>query len=135
MPMYTFKSPGGLVFRRRLSFADYEAVRAGDKQVVDDDDEVCELIFDPGQMGFVLKDGPSGGWASKASKENKYRRARSGEMARREKDNVFKSRLIPNLGGKEASTWKDVQDQVRTDKGDVAATTYDSLVAKEQQGA
>ncbi len=133
--MYTFKSPEGKAFAKRLSFADYEAVQAGDKKVVDEEGRECELIFDPGQVGFVLKDGESGGWASKAAKENKYRKGRGQEMRRRERDHVFKSKLVPNYGGREAETWKDVQEHVRGEKGDAAASTYDSLVRKEQQGA
>lgn len=135
MPMYTFKDPDGKPFTKRLSFADYEAIQAGDKQVVDAEGRVCELVFDPGDVGFVLKDGVSGGWASKAQKENKYRKERGKEMRRRERDHVFKSRLVPNYGGREAHSWKDVRDHVRGEKGEAAASTYDSLVTKEQQGA
>lgn len=135
MPIYTFRSPDGQPFTRRLSFADYEAIQAGDKKVVNAEGLECELVFDPGEVGFVLKDGVSGGWASKAQKENKYRKARGKEMARREKDHVFKTRLIPNYGGKEAHSWKDVQEHARTEKGEASAGTYDQLVRKEQQGA
>jgi hypothetical protein len=52
-------------------------------------------------------------------------------MARREKNHAFKTKLIPNLNGQEASSWKDVRDEVRTQTGDVAASTYDAHVAKE----
>jgi hypothetical protein len=135
MPMYTFKSPGGQSFVKRLSFSDYEAVQAGDKKIVDEEGRECVLIFDPGQVGFVLKDGESGGWASKAQKENKYRKGRGKEMRRRERDHAPKTRLIPNYEGQEAHTWEDVRDHVRTEKGEAAAGTYDQLVTKEQQGA
>jgi len=134
MPMYTFKTPEGELFTKRLTFSDYEAVQAGDKRIVVESG-VCELVFDPGTVGFVLKDGESGGWASKANKENKWRKGRAKEMARREKDHVFKSRLIPNYDGQEAHTWKDVQEHVRGERGESSAGTYDSLVTKEQQGA
>lgn len=132
MPTYTFKSPDGTVFNTRLSFSDYEAVVAGDQKLIDADGKDCELVFNPGSIGFVLKDGESGGWVSKAMKENKYRKGRNKEMARREKDHVFKSRLVPNHDGVEAHNWADVQDHVHTTKGEFAASTYNHLVAQEK---
>lgn len=98
-------------------------------KLVDAEDNELALVFDPGDsLGLVMKDGPSGGWASKSMKENKIREARRHEMARREKDHVFKSRLVPNYQGEEAHSWADVQDHVRTTKGVAAAKTYDRLV-------
>lgn len=135
MPKYTFKAPDGTIFTTKLSFSEYDQVVSGEKKLVDDDGNTCELIFDPGNLGFVLKDGESGGWASKAMKENKYRAGRSQEMARREKDHVFKSRLVPNFQGQEAHSWADVKDHVHSTKGAVAASTYDHLVAQEKTGA
>lgn len=135
MPVYTFKAPDGTIFTTKMSFSDYDAVVAGDKKLVDDDGNTCELVFNPGQVGVVFKDGESGGWASKAMKENKFRAGRSQEMARREKDHVFKSRLVPNFQGQEAHSWADVKDHVRTTKGVQVASTYDRLVAQEKAGA
>ena len=109
MPTYTFQRPDGTTFTKRLSFADYDAIVAGDKKLVDADDNELPLVFNPGEVGFVLKDGESGGWASKAMKENKYRAERAQVMAKRERDHVFKSRLVPNYQGQEASNWSDVR--------------------------
>jgi hypothetical protein len=136
MPTYTFRRPvDGALVTKRMSFAEYEAVKAGTSQVVDEAGSVLEIVFNPGNVGFVLKDGVSGGWASKANKENKHRRARSSQMAQREKDHVFKSRLVPNYQGQEASNWSEVQDHVRSTKGVVAASTYDPLVSKERRAS
>ena len=135
MPTYTFRSPNGQTFTKRLSFSDYDAVVAGDMSIVDEQGKACEIVFDPGAVGFVLKDGEAGGWPSKAGKENKYRRSRGTEMTRRQRDHAPKTRLIPNYQGQEAESWKEVQDHVRGEKGDLSASTYDSLVTKEQQGA
>ena len=133
MPTYTFQRPSdGAMTKRKLTFAEYDQVQSGALTVTDDDGEVLKLIFNPGKVGFSLKDGPSGGWMSKAMKEKKYRGQRSAEMAQREKDHVFKTKLIPNLGGVEAGSWADVRDEVRTKKGALAASTYDPLVAKEK---
>lgn len=132
MPTYTFEHPEGGFLTKRLSFADYEAIQAGTKEVVADDGAVLRLVFNPGDIGFTLKDGESGGWATKAMKENKYRKARSAQMAQRERDHVFKSRLVPNYQGREASSWKDVQAHVRDVSGQTAAQTYDRLVAQEK---
>ena len=131
MPQYTFKRTDGTLLTRRLSFTDYEAIKAGTKQITDEGLNL-EIVFNPGSVGFVMKDGVSGGWASKTGKEKKYRASRNVQMARREKDHVFKTRLIPNYQGQEAHNWTDVQDHVRTTKGAVAASTYDPLVTKEK---
>lgn len=137
MPTYTFRnSKSGDILTKRLKFAEYEAVRSGEQEVKADDGTVLELIFDAGQIGFVLKDGPSGGWATKAMRENKYRRARSEQMAQRERDHVQKNKLVPNYGGQEADNWREVQEHVRSTKGEASARTYDPLVTKEKrQGA
>jgi hypothetical protein len=131
MPTYTFRSPDGALSSRKLSFDDYDRVRSGAFQVVDSEGAALELVFDPGDVGFILKDGPSGGWMSKANKENGYRSQRSGTMARREKDHVFKTRLIPNYRGEEGSNWKEVREEVRRVAGDAKASTYDHHVSKE----
>lgn len=133
MPIYTFRRPDGQTFTKRLSFQDFHAIQAGDKVLMDDDDNELELVFNPGAVGFVLKDGESGGWPSKAAKENKYRRGHRKVMAKRERDHVFKSRLVPNYKGREAHNWADVQDHVRTEKGKAAASTYDRLVSQESK--
>jgi hypothetical protein len=132
MPTYTFKRPDGVLLTRRMSFVDYEAVKAGTKQITDETGQGLEIVFNPGTVGFLMKDGVSGGWASKTEKEKKYRAGRNVTMARREKDHVFKSRLVPNYAGEEAHNWSDVQDHVRTTKGALAASTYDPLVTKEK---
>lgn len=135
MPTYTFKTPEGELLTKRLSFADYDAVQSGEKVLTTESGQTLELVFDPGTVGFVLKDGESGGWAGKALKENKYRAGRSHEMARRERDHAPKTRLIPNFEGQEAHSWADVQDHARVTRGEVSASTYDHLVAGETKGA
>lgn len=133
MPTYTFRNPeSGEVLTKRLKFAEYEAVRSGEQEVTSDDGTVLELVFSPGNVGFVLKDGISGGWATKAMRENRYRKERSSRMAQKEKDHVFKSRLVPNYNGQEANSWSEVREHVRGTKGSASARTYDPLVAKEK---
>ena len=83
------------------------------------------------RANFILKDGPSGGWTSKANKENKYRRYRQDVMTRRERDHVFKTRLIPNYQGQEAPSWREAQEEARSRDGDLAASTYEPHVSKE----
>lgn len=133
MPTYTFKKPSnGSLVTKRLTFTEYDSVRSGVNLIQDETGETLEIVFDPGQVGFVMKDGQSGGWASKANKENRFRRDRSAQMGRREKDHVFKSKLVPNYQGKEAHSWADVQDHVRSTSGVEAANTYASHVEKER---
>jgi hypothetical protein len=132
MPSYTFKRADGATTRRRLSFEEYELIKAGAFQVVDDGGNALELVFNPAGASFVLRDGPSGGWMSKANKENGYRAGRNVEMARREKDHVFKTRLIPNYKGEEAETWREAREEARRDSGLSAASTYDRHVSEEK---
>jgi predicted nucleic acid-binding Zn ribbon protein len=117
----------------RLSFVDYESVKLGVKSL---ECTACQgkvlLAFNPGDVTFVLKDGESGGWQSKALKENKYRGRRREIMAKREKDHVFKTRLIPNHAGVETDTWRGAQEEARKEGGDLAASTYEPLVRTEQ---
>jgi hypothetical protein len=131
VPTYTFQAQDGATTRRKLTFEEYDLVRAGTLHVVGDEGQALELVFNPSGMAFVLKDGPSGGWMSKANKENGYRVKHGQTMLRREQDHVFKTKLIPNYQGEEASTWKDVREEARKQSGDIAASTYDSHVAKE----
>jgi predicted nucleic acid-binding Zn ribbon protein len=106
---------------RRLSFTDYDKIKAGETTLTCPGcTEVMEIGFQPSHVTFVLKDGPSGGWVSKAGKENKYRMARREVMAQRERDHVFKSSLQPNYKGEETGTWR----------GD--ASSYTPLVAREE---
>lgn len=134
MPNYTFTRPDGTQLTKRLSFAEYDSIKSGDMKLVDADDNELQLVFDPGDIKFVLKDGESGGWASKAMKENKFRQEHRQVMTKRERDHAPKTRLIPNFGGKEAHSWADVQDHARTVNGVASAATYDRLVKKEQMG-
>jgi hypothetical protein len=119
----------------RLSFVNYESVKLGVKTL---ECSECHgkvaLVFNPGDVTFVLKDGESGGWQSKAIKENKYRVRRREVMAQRERDHVFKTKLIPNHGGVETGTWKEAREEARREGGTASAATYDSLVTKEQAG-
>jgi hypothetical protein len=134
MPIYTFECPDGSRFTKRLSMADYEAIKSGKKALLDSDDNELKLVFDPGRVSFTLKDGESGGWPTRTSKERKFRRRRYKEMGRRQDEHAPKTRLVPNHGGQLADKWEDVQDHVRTTDGEAAAMTYDHLVAGERQG-
>jgi hypothetical protein len=137
MPMYSTKcTKCGKAQEQKLSFAEYDLMSSGEFSLACSCNEgFLSIEFNPGDVKFTLKDGPSGGWASKALKENKYRARRGEIMAQREKDHVFKSKLVPNYQGQEANSWKDVQDHVRSEKkgaeGELAASTYESLVKKE----
>jgi len=138
MPMYTMRCPAcGADIEKKLTFAEYDSAKAGDTLLPCSCEKggMLEFVFNPGGVGFVLRDGVHGGWVSKAARENKYRNGRRVEMARRETNHVFKNRLIPNLEGKEAHSWTDVRDEVRTQKGEEAAQTYEPFVAKERRAS
>lgn len=134
MPVYTFQRPSdGACTKRKLTFDEFDLIKAGHYTVTDEEGETLKLSFDPKKINFTLKDGPSGGWVSKSMRENKYRQERASVMAQREKDHVFKTRLVPNLDGKEAHSWKDVRDEVHHKKGALAASTFDRHVAQESK--
>lgn len=132
MPTYTFRKTDGELVYQRLTFAEYDELKAGTSKLLDPEGQELVLVFDASGVGFVMKDGVSGGWASKALKENKHRIGRAENMKRREKDHVFKSRLVPNFQGQEAHSWDDIRDHVHTTKGAASAQTYDHLVAQEK---
>jgi hypothetical protein len=139
MPMYTTRCEGCQTrSSTRLSFSDYDAVRQGSKKL-----ECLEchanvvLQFNPGDVSFVLKDGESGGWTSKAMKENKYRARRQRVMERRQRDHAPNTKLVPNFAGQITSDWKEAKEaafetayQETRDltAASESAKTYDSLV-------
>ncbi len=134
MPTYSVRClECGAEYPKRITFADYDKVKA--KEVILACDRChceAELAFNPGQVAFVLKEGESGGWASKSLKENAYRARRRDVMARRERDHVFKSSLQANYDGAETGTWREAQELARREKGELAAATYDPLVTQEK---
>jgi len=115
---------------QRLSYSEYDQVKAGTKALAC---KTCglpaQIGFAPGNLGFILKEGESGGWASKSIKENAYRAKRRDMLAKKEKDHVFKANLQANYEGVETGSWREAQELARTEKGNEAAATYDHLVA------
>ena len=96
---------------RKVSFREYDQIQAGALTLE------CEcgkgsldLVFDPAAVSFVLKDGESGGWVCKATKENKHRAARREVMGRRQRDHVNPNKLIPNYQGQVAGSWEEAKD-------------------------
>ena len=133
MPMYSTRCEGcGATTEVRLSFSDYDGVKLGVKLL---ECEGCQgnvgLVFDPGDVKFVLKDGESGGWASKATKENAYRAKRHAYMGKRQADHAPKTKLRPNFAGQETGTWKDA----RAEAYDVALKETGSLSAAKEASA
>jgi len=132
---------------RRLTFQQYDEVQSGALQLDCSCGGKVELMFDPSAVSFVLKDGESGGWVSKAGKENTYRTRRNKVMAQREKDHVRPNRLQPNFRGQAAESWSEARDaayqstyeKVKGEHGAVtaakaakeAAKTYDAHVKRE----
>jgi hypothetical protein len=134
MPTYSVRClECGADYSKRLSFADYDKVKSGESFIACKSCQGrAELAFDPGRVAFVLKEGESGGWASKSIKENEYRAKRRDVMARRERDHVFKNTLQANYDGVETGSWRDAQELARKEKGSEAAASYDPLVTREK---
>jgi hypothetical protein len=111
MPLYTTKCKRcGVHHTIKLSFQEYDLVQAGTKDLACACGGAKSLIFDPITVSFILRDGESGGWISKAGKENTYRAKRHQVMARRERDHVRPNRLQPNFQGQSAESWKEARD-------------------------
>ncbi len=136
MPSYAVACSCGYQTTIRLSFAAYDAHKGGQEIPTpcgNCGERSLRVGFDPATalVGFTLREGESGGWTSKSIRENAYRQGRSQVMAQREKDHVRVNQLVPNYQGEEGHSWKDIQDHVRSTKGEAAAATYDPLVSKE----
>lgn len=139
MPLYSTRCDGcGATHELRLSFQDYDSVKLGTKLL---ECSACQgrvgLVFDPGDVKFVMKDGESGGWASKAVRENAFRAKRHTVMGKRQADHAPKTRLLPNFAGEQTESWKEARslafDTALTETKDLSAareasSTYDSLV-------
>jgi hypothetical protein len=133
---------------QKLTFAEYDEVKAQKRDVS------CphcggwaNIVFDPGNVNFVLKDGESGGWISKAGRENTFRRRHNVEVSRRQRDHAPRTTLQPNFQGGLTGTWKTAQeaafetryDEVKQEHGaqvavqaaTEAARTYDPLVNRQ----
>jgi hypothetical protein len=115
---------------KRLTFSEFDEVKSGSKELAC----VCGLPlrfgFAPGTLGFIMKEGPSGGWATKSIKENQYRKQRGAVMKQRQKDHVLTPKLQPNYKGEETGTWREAKESARKDKGDLSASTYDAHISK-----
>ena len=114
----------------KLSFAEYDEAKAGKQNVS------CphcggwaSIVFDPGNVTFVLKDGESGGWVSKATKENTYRARRGIEMARRQRDHAPRTTLQPNYGGALTGDWKTAQGAAYDDTFETVKQEHGAQVA------
>ncbi len=147
MPSYSVMCPscerGSSI---RMTFSEYDEVQDKKRLIVCPhcESNTATISFNPGEVNFVLKDGESGGWVSKAGKENKFRSARRQEMTRRERDHVFKSRLQPNFGGQLTGSWQEAKeaayestyDKIKQEHGSQtamqaaveSAKTYDPLI-------
>lgn len=136
MPTYSVECPEcGTTRDQRLSYSDYDAIKAGSKPLSCNNCGLpANIGFSPGNLGFNFKEGESGGWATKSIKENAYRKKRRAEMAQKEKDHVFKASLQPNYQGVETGTWKEAQELARKEKGDASASTYAPLIRQGSVG-
>lgn len=134
MPTYQIECHDcGRVEDRRLTYSEYDQVKSGAESLrCAGCNQPARFGFSPGSLGFILKEGESGGWASKSIKENAYRKNRIPLLTQRRKDHVRTSKLQPNYHGVETGTWKEAQEVARTEKGNSAASSYDSLVSKER---
>ena len=112
-----------------MTFVEYDGVMSGTITIQCPKCRTnLEIGFSPGSVSFVLRDGPSGGWASKAIKENRYRASRHRIIGQRQKDHVFTPTLQPNYMGEETGTWRNAQEMARKELGDAAASTYNFLI-------
>ena len=134
MPTYQIEClECGSVKDQRLAYSEYDAIKAGTRPI---QCAACglpaQIGFAPGKLGFILKEGESGGWASKSIKENAYRSKRRDALAKKERDHVFKASLQANYDGLETGSWREAQELARVEKGEDAAASYEPLVQKEQ---
>jgi hypothetical protein len=118
--VYTTKCENKCDATIRLSFSEYEQAMSGGSLACSVCRSSAQIHFSPEGVNFVLRDGPSGGWATKAALENRYRRDRHATMGRRERDHVKPNKLVPNFGGEIAHSWSEA-------KGAAYQSTYDKV--------
>lgn len=110
-----------------LTYAEYDMVEEGLKPLCS-----CggskSIVFSPGHISFTLRDGESGGWASKADKERAYRAKRNAYLGKRNKENVAPTPLVPNYQGVEAASWSEARDMAFES---TLSETKDASLAKE----
>jgi hypothetical protein len=130
MPTYQIECyECGSVVDQHLTFSEYDKIKSGESGIQCHNCGLPAGIgFSPGKIKFILKEGESGGWASKSIKESSYRKKRRIELARRERDHVFKPSLQPNYKGVETGSWVEAREMARNDKGNTSASTYNNLV-------
>jgi hypothetical protein len=132
---------------RTLTFEQYDLIKDEQLKLSCECGGAVQLVFSPAGVGFVLKDGESGGWVSKATKENAYRANRRRVMAQREADHVKPNKLQPNFQGHAASSWEEAKDsayqstyeKLKDEHGVVTASkaasesakTYDPFIKRE----
>lgn len=92
----------------------------------------AKRVFDPGIPQAILREGSTGGWASKSLKEKTYRARRWDILGKKTKDHVQPAYLVPNYQGETHDRWSEVQDHVRDVSGQETAKTYDAVVAHEK---
>lgn len=94
-----------------LTFAEYDCL---EKKEVALPCEACggpkELAETFTEIDVIYRDGMSGGWASKAGKENNYRQKRYSYLGTRARNNHKVSKLIPNFQGEIAESWKEAKE-------------------------
>jgi hypothetical protein len=111
MPTYSMKCETCEKEREaKMTYAEYSLVTDGTKNYRCHCGGAEVLIFDPRGVSFRQVDGPSGGWVSKAQRENKYRAARRQEIGRRERAHVKPKSLVPNFNGEVANSWSEAKD-------------------------
>ena len=95
----------------------------------------CNYIWIPSIPQVAFKDGPTGGWPSKANHFKEYRRQQSIKMEKRQKDRYghLRTDAIPNYQGNDTGTWQEAQFQALKDKGAESAATFKDKVAAEKK--
>ncbi len=96
---------------------------------------VCNYVYIPTVPQVAFKDGPSGGWPSKANHFKEYRRKQSEKMEKRQKDRYghLSRDAVPNIGGVETGSWREAQFQALKERGPESAATYNSKILEEKK--
>lgn len=116
---------------RKLTFDQYDQVKAEQLKLNCSCGGEIQLIFDPAGVDFVLKDGEAGGWVSKAAKENSYRVNRRHLIEQRQRDHVRPKELVPNFQGQIAPSWREARDSAYQAKYDGVKSELGAKAAAE----
>lgn len=94
-----------------------------------DCDDTYTYEFNPDDLDICWKGFE---WPEKNYREKKYRKNRSKELAKRQKEKHPVPELKPNYKGQRTESWREAKNRAKKDAEPKLETTYDPLIRQEE---